>query len=271
MANEIPETGCYVCHADPVTGNMTGSVYGGIKTPSCDECHEMRPNWAPNVLIEVTPNPTADPAGADFEAVTGQAVTLDAAITVPGTNTAYTGNIVYQFSFGDGSAPSPLVEVKSNGHVEVEHFYAQMGTYEGYVSVTAEGMTLPTVVPFTVKVTDPDIVEPEPYWAVTETDGLGNVQTFDITFQVAPGTNGDGLTGTKTQNGEVSVAVGSRLGNVIFWIDMEFSLGTWGIGTTYFGNVQQVENRDGTFSDVSMSGIVISPLGDIGTFTAEAE
>jgi hypothetical protein len=247
----IPETGCYVCHADPVTGRLTGTMYGGKMTPGCGDCHEDR--WSEDAPIEVTPR---DP----FATKTAEPITLSADVMVPGTNTAYTGDIVYQFGFGDGSAPTPLIEVKSTGKVEVEHIYAQAGTYIGFVAVSAEGMSQPTVVEFEVVVEDPDIAEPEDVWAVTEHAPGGDV-LFDMTFEAAPGEGGDVLNGVKTTpDGVSSMAIGMKMGNVIFWVDLQVSLSVWGFGNTYFGNI---------LGGDTMAGTVITPAGSVYTYEGE--
>jgi hypothetical protein len=206
----------------------------------------------------VQPNPSED--GAPFEGETAQTITLDAAVMVPGTNTAYTGDIVYQFMFGDGSAPTALIEVKSTGKVEVEHIYAQAGTYTGFVSVSADGMTAPTVVEFEVIVEDPDIVEPADVWAITEAT-VPDLTLFDITFEAAPGEGGDVLNGVKTTpSGVTSMAIGMKMGNVIFWVDLQVTLSTWGFGNTYFGNI---------LGGDTVVGTVITPVGSVHTFEGE--
>ncbi len=218
----------------------------------------MLTDWSEDLPITVVPNPTSKPTpGAPFKTLKGEPVTLDAAVTVLGTNTAYTGDIVYQFDFGDGTSPSPLVEVKSTGKVEVEHVYAQSGDYVGHVSVTAEGMTQPTVVPFDVTVEDPVISEPDPFWTITEEDGT----VFDLEYTVTAGTGVEAITGLKTaSDGSVTTVVGAKMGNVIYWIDMHFTLGSYALGNIYFGNI---------LGSDEMSGVVIYPSGLLQTYTGE--
>jgi hypothetical protein len=241
---------CYLCHADPVTRQLTGTSFGSITTPSCSECHTDI--WSQPLPIEVT-------YSGDTEGTVGEEASLSADVQVPGSNTSYTGDISYQWYFGDGTAPEFPVTVKSNGSVAAKHTYSVAGTYTGYISVTAEGMSGPVVQEFTVIVSEPAPPEPD-MWVVTEDVEPDDI-VFEIMFDEAPGSNGDVLTGTKVMNGATSLAFGTKMGGVIFWIDMEFSLQSWGVGNTYFGNI----------GDDEMSGVVITPTGGFHSFSAELD
>lgn len=265
---------CYLCHADPVTGKLTGTQFGDITTPSCGECH-FDP-WS----AAVTGDPITVNIG-DYEGTTGEAVNFIAEVMVAGTNTAYTEDITYQWYFGDGTVPTFPVTVKTNGSVEISHVFAASpiddnGTpldpsddfpipYVGYVSVTAEGMDGPVIQEFEIVVTDPPPPDPVDAWTVAEdpngtpSDPSDDI-TFDITFQTAPGSTGDVLTGEKkTAGGATSLAFGTKMGGVIYWIDMVFDMRNWGVGNTYFANIGGGE----------MTGVVITPAGTFHTFTAE--
>jgi hypothetical protein len=197
-----------------------------------------------------------------IQATTLEELTLEAEVNVFGTNSAYTGDITYQWFFGDGSMPPPPVSIKSNGTVSADHVYPAAGTYTGFVTVS-DGETAPVTAEFDVEVTDPVPPDAPDLWAVEEdTDGdLTPDVFFDITFESAPGASGTVLTGTKVQGGVTSLAFGVEMGPTIFWIDMELSLQSWGVGNTYFGNKGGGE----------MSGVVITPASTFHTFAGEEQ
>ena len=247
---------CHLCHANPVTGQLTGTSFGDIDTPGCGECHTDY--WSKPIPIEVTYD-------GDAEGTTGEGVMLSASIVVPGTNSAYTDDITYQWIFGDGSLPPVPVTVKSNGVVAVTHTYLAEGAYTGYLSVTANGTNGPIVEEFEIVVTDPPDPDEVDAWVVTEDVDSDTVPddpddvVFDVTFESAPGGSGDVLSIEKVLDGVSSLGIGTKMGGVIFWIDIEFSLENWGVGNTYFANIGGGE----------MVGVVITPTGGFHNFTAE--
>jgi len=67
----------------------------------------------------------------------------------------------------------------------------------------------------------------------------------------------------KEQGAVACTAFGIEIGGVIFWMDMTFSYDSWGIGNTYFGNIDR-----GAGETV---GILITPAGATAVFDGEKQ
>jgi len=253
-----PYFDCAVCHADPITGVVTGNRFGTSYAPSCYECHDDR--WTDQddfPPTAVTVEETVDGFDHDGRSSTpaidnvvvgtvGEAVTFTAVVT--GNND---GEILaYDWSFGDGSTP-PFPSHKPT----VSHTYDVFNYgdwYEASVAVT-DGVNPLVMHEFKVFIGEPD-AEAEDSWAVTTTHAVP--ESFNMTFTDHNGS----LVGVKDDGG---LAFGIEFTGVIFWMDIWMDLSGnayWGTGDMYFGNIDRAAG--------TMAGIVFDDLEGALTFTA---
>jgi hypothetical protein len=252
-----PYIDCAVCHADPVTGLLTGNAFGSKdNAPSCFECHGelwfAGDTGAPTVTAI---NGVA--AGGDLTVYADQLSTLKATATDPDSAEQI---LAYTWSFGDGSVADFPSFDNSTTH-----------TYE-YYNYNSHGANSP-IMTLTVAVTDgvnpPEtlsvnlVVKPAPSsggpdtWTVT-VDPSGTPETFDISIE-----DHDGALVVVQESGanKGQLAYGVQFGSVIFWMELWMDLGDaayWGTGDMYFGNV----------NGSTMSGVVLRTDGSVVLFNA---
>ena len=236
---------CDACHADPDTGLLSGAPFGSISTPSCGHCHADV--WSDRALVVTVENAS----GAIGQLVALQAEVARAASFVEGEE------LVLTWSFGDGTPVQfPVTATYGasgwDGLVSPAHVFPE-GVWNGTVTVT-DGLNAPVIGTFTVTVGD---VLPADSWAVDDSGDA--VPDFDITFEAAVGGAGGVFTAVKDDGSASTVAFGIEFGSVIFWIDMDFTVDSWGVGNTYFGNI----DRDGG----TMGGVVIQADGTVAMFS----
>ena len=232
-----------VCHPDPDTGLLTGAPYGTYPTPSCGSCH--KDVWS-------TPVFSVD-AGGPYEGEVGDTITLTATFILPATPSDG-DTLTASWNLGDGTPPSFPTTITYtagawDGDLTISHVFP-VGTTSGIVTLT-DGVNDPVTDSFTVTIIDPAAPTADSWNIdpVTEAD-------FEITFDTAAG-GVDGVF-TAVKNG-TSVAFGIEAVGTIFWFDMEFTTENWGVGSTYFGNINRGAGE--------MNGIIITSTGDLDTFT----
>ncbi len=232
-----PYFDCATCHADPLTGVVTGNQFGNLFARSCYQCHDDL--W--NVGGNEAPLNVAMPALAG---TVGQAVSFDASgITDPEDDP-----IAHQWMFGDGSQSQMPSHTSTTTHT-----YDAAGTYRAALSVT-DGVNPPQTVEFDVVIAD--VVRPPgtDRWAITTTHPTPEV--FNITFEDRDGS----LVGTRDDG---TLSFGIEFVGVIFWMDLWMDLtgnAYWGTGDMYFGNI----DRDAG----TMTGVVFGNDGGVFTFGA---
>jgi len=220
---------CAACHADPVTGVLTGNRFGTFYAPSCFQCHDDLWNVPGNEP------PTVD-AGGPYSGTVGHAVKFDAS----GTTDPDGDPLAFGWSFGDGSQV-----VMPSHKPKIDHTYDASGIYNAALSVT-DGVNPPDLVTFDVAIDAAPVEEPDT-WNVTT--GHPAPENFDITFENRSGS----LVGVKDDGG---LAFGIEYVGVIYWMELWMDLtgnAYWGTGDIYFGNI---DREAGT-----MTGVVFDEEG----------
>jgi predicted CXXCH cytochrome family protein len=230
----LPYFDCAPCHADPITGIVTGNDFGSLWAPSCYQCHDDL--WV--VPGDQQPAPVTM---VDLSGTVGQAVTFDASHIIDPEGKP----VAYEWSFGDGT----LARFPDHQPITT-HTYDDFGTYQAALAVT-DGVNPPVVVQFDVNVA-PRTEEPvADAWIVDTSEP----RSFMITFQ-----NHSGSLVGWTDDGTLSFGV--ELVGVIFWMDLWMDLSGnvfWGAGSMYFGNIDRIAG--------TMSGVVFDDTGGVATFT----
>ena len=229
----LPYFDCDVCHADPLTGILTGNNFGTGWAPSCYQCHDDLWNDPGNLP------PTVD-AGGPYTGTVGRAITFDAS----GSSDPEGKPLAYSWLFGDGSP----AEIPTHNPI-LTHTYDDYGTYQAALVVT-DGVNDPIVVPFTVTIGDYMAPAPADAWEVTTTEP----EVFTVTFENHTGS----LVGVKDDG---SLSFGVEFVGVIFWMDIWMDLSGnafWGTGDIYFGNIDRAAG--------TMSGVVFDQEGGVHTF-----
>ena len=149
-----PYFDCAVCHADPLTGIVTGNNFGVAWAKSCFQCHDDLWNLGGN-------DPPSDPAVAGTEdelidsydpgagtiatlhGTVGEALTFEALVT-----DAEGDPIAYEWFFGDGSEP----DLPSHDPIKT-HTYNDYDTYDAVLAVT-DGVNPPKYFQFRVAIGD---------------------------------------------------------------------------------------------------------------------
>ncbi len=248
-----PLAECAVCHADPGTGQLTGAPFGIYDTPSCGECHADP--WSEEALLVFSVD-----AGGPYEDELGDPTTLTATF-VPASAPSEGDTLTASWNLGDGTPtgfPTTITYVDTGGGVmawdgdlTIDHTFP-VGVTNGSVTL-ADGVSTPVSDTFKVTVTDPAAPTPDSWDVepVVEDD-------FEITFSTAAG-GVDGVF-SSVKDG-LSVGFGIEAADTIFWFDMEFTVDSWGVGSTYFGNIDRDEG--------TMNGVIITAVGGLDTFEAE--
>ena len=234
----LPYVNCAACHADPVTGVVTGNRFGTAFAPSCYRCHDDLWNVGNQAPLNV--------AMADLSGIAGQAITFDASHIIDPEEDP----LAMEWGFGDGSS-SGLPSHQST----TTHAYAEFGTYTATLAVT-DGVNSPQFVQFQV-VVSPATADPvADAWTVEVSDATPVVvEAFGMTFQNHSGS----LVGVKDDG---SLSFGVEFVGVIFWMDVWMDLSGnvfWGTGDMFFGNI---DRQAGT-----MSGVVFDEEGGVHSFT----
>ena len=263
---ELPYINCAPCHGDPVTGILTGNVFGNTEAPSCFECHADN-KWAGDDVTQ----PTWDATPVTGIVMVGGTPTLngtvDELVTFEANATDNEGDpLAFTWSFGDGTlAQFPSFENVTSHAYDVHNFQPRNKplnpAYNAVVSVT-DGKTPPIFYEFQVR-----IYEAEEHvadtWTVDPSADPTDADEFDITFENHSGslvgwadTDNDGDTPDQ-------LSFGVEFVGVIFWMDMWMDISGnafWGTGDMYFGNVTRGDPG-------SMSGVIFKGDGSVQTFT----
>lgn len=259
---DAPYFDCAGCHADPLTGVLTGNDFGTEEAPSCFECHDdvwTNENDKPPTGVSVVEavDHDADPSTPDRATGTvNTALNLTAVVT---------GNddgeiLAYQWNFGDGSAPSMPSHDPTISHMYDTTTYSRNPLYQASVAVT-DGVNPPVVYEFEVQIDSADEHVADT-WAVDVAPTTPATPDFNITFENHSGS----LVGT-TDAGQLSFGI--EFTGVIFWMDLWMDLNDdafWGTGDMYFGNISR--GNGSTVSDGAMDGVLFRPDGTIDTFSA---
>jgi hypothetical protein len=247
-----PYFDCAMCHADPLTGILTGNAFGTEFAPSCYECHGDVWNFGGNSSpagLSVAEAVDHDGNPATPDRVTGTVDQLINFTAVVATNTE--GDpLAYEWSWGDGGMPAFPSHNPLASHT-YEDFTRGSAVYHAAVSVT-DGVNPPIYYSFDVVIGQPAAVEVEDTWTVTPSSD----PAFEITFE-----NHSGSLVGWTDGGQLSLGI--EFVGVIFWMDMWMDLSGntfWGTGDMFFGNVKRG-------APGSMSGIVFKANGAVQTFT----
>jgi predicted CXXCH cytochrome family protein len=235
----LPYINCVACHADPVSGILTGNYFGNLFAPSCYKCHADLWNIANN-----SPSPPTMP---DLEGTVGVSVEFDAShITDPENDP-----LAFQWGFGDGSQP----EFPSHSPT-TNHTYHDYGTYTATLAVT-DGVNELQFVQFVVTILPP-IEEPTvDAWEVSTT--TDPPETFTITIE-----EHSGSLVVLRDNGAApsSLGFGIEFTGIIFWMELWMDLSgnvLWGTGDVYFGNISRTAG--------TMTGVVFDDSGGVATFS----
>ena len=258
---EKPYFYCAACHADPVTGVLTGNDFGTIKAPSCFKCHDdlwTNENNAPptGVTVAEAVDHDSDPNTPDRVIGTvNEALTFTAVVT---------GNddgeiLAYQWNFGDGTPPPMPSHEPTASHTYDTTTYRDV--YKASVAVT-DGVNPPVTYTFDVQIDGTE--EPVPdTWAVDVSKD--STVDFNITFEDRSGS----LVGS-TDETPSQLSFGVEFVGVIFWMELWMDLNNdafWGTGDMYFGNITR--GTGGTMpTPGTMDGVVFRPDGTIDVFSA---
>ena len=247
----LPYFDCAACHADPLTGILTGKNFGTDFAPSCYTCHDDQWNHHGN----------SPPAGLSVEGavidpdsgnptIYGTVDQLIDLVAVVATNTE--GDpLAYQWSFGDDSTPPMPSHDPATSHTYLDYMYRGAPVYKASVAVT-DGVNAPIFTEFDVVISRADEEHAEDTWTVTPSSDA----EFDITFE-----NHSGSLVGWTDDGDL--AFGIEFVGVIFWMEMWMDLDGnvfWGTGDMFFGNVQRGDPG-------SMDGVLFKEDGSVQTFT----
>jgi len=240
-----PVAECAICHADPVTGQLTGTTFGTHMTPSCGGCHAD--TWSP----PPPPGFSVD-ANGPYEGELGDTTMLTATFFLP-EEPNEGDTLSASWHLGDGTPPPLPISITYtggawDGDLTFPHVFP-VGETTGRV-VLANGIDQPVTDTFTVDIVDPNAPVIDRWYVES---GAGDV--FFITFATY---GDDGVFTAEKDDG--SVAFGIETDGVIFWIDMLFTADSWDVGNVYFGNI-------GRNAGV-IRGIVITTMGTTETFTA---
>jgi hypothetical protein len=255
-----PYFDCAGCHADPLTGLLTGNNFGTVMAPSCFECHGdlwTNENDAPPTAVTVEEAVDHDSNPATLDRVTG---TLNKAVDF---TAIVAGNddgelLAYQWNFGDGSTPPMPSHEPTISHTYDTTTYSR-SLYQASVAVT-DGVNPPVTYQFEVQV-DAEEEHVADTWAVDVSKDA--TDDFDVTFENHSGS----LVGT-TDAGQLSFGI--EFGSVIFWMELWMDLNDdafWGVGDMYFGNIHR--GKGGSLpTPGTMDGIQFGADGGIDVFGA---
>jgi len=248
-----PYFDCAACHADPLTGVLTGNLFGAMEAPSCFGCHTdawTDKNHRPPTGVTVAE--TVD--GFDHDGRPSTPAIDNVVVGTAGESVTFTavveGNddgeiLAYQWSFGDRSTPPFPSHVPTVAHTFDVFNYGDW--YNASVVVT-DGVNPPVKHEFKVFIGEPD-AQVDDTWAITTA-----TDSFSITFEDRNGS----LVGVKDDGG---LAFGVEFVGVIYWMELWMDLSGeafWGTGDIYFGNI---DREAGT-----MTGVVFDADGDVVTF-----
>lgn len=253
-----PYTNCVACHADPVTGLLTGNEFGNTDAPSCFECHgDLWFGGDTDGPTVTAINGVAD--GADLTLYADELSTLVCDATDPDSAEQI---LVYTWSFGDGTvAQFPSFDNTTTHTYEFYNYYKYGDDYPIMtlsVAVT-DGVNPPETISVNLIVKPAARDSGPDEWTVT-VDPLGpDQEIFDISIE-----DYDGSLVVVQESGanKGQLAYGVQFDNVIFWMDLWMDLdgsAYWGTGDMYFAN------NDGR----KMDGVVFRTDGTVLTFTAD--
>jgi len=249
-----PYINCVACHADPVTGLLTGNDFGTAFAPSCFECHGDL--WFSGDTAAPTINSVNGVAPDGELTLTADELsefTCDATDPDSGEQP-----LAYSWNFGDGSTGTlPSFDNETTHTYEIYNYYkygADYPTITLTVAVT-DGVNPPVTASYNVVVKPPASTPSPDEWTVTvdEPDPTPD-EVFDIEIE-----EHNGSLVVVYDSGQL--AYGIQFNGVIFWMELWMDLNDdayWGTGDMYFGNIGN-----------TMEGVVFRTNGDVRTFTAD--
>jgi len=230
---------CGVCHADPGSTELTGSMFGSTETPGCDECHADI--WS---IADAPGVPSID-AGGPYSGIEGDAIT----VTVATANIS--GKVTVTWDMGDNTPVQfPTTEAIVDGTLTTTHTYAAAGVYNA-VAVVTNGDDDPIAVEIEVTITATAGDGPDT-WMIDDLDD--GIDDYGITFGEQ---SDDGVFTSTDDSGNVGFGIEDA--GTIFWIEMVFTADSWSVGDVYFGNIDRGAG--------SISGVIITADGTVEMFS----
>lgn len=252
-----PYFDCAACHADPLTGILTGNDFGTLFAKSCYTCHDDLWNDPDHdgVLDNTPPAGLSVAEAVDVGGTPTVYGTVDQALdltAVVATNTEG-DTLAYQWNFGDGTTPPFPSNDPATSHTYNDYQYRGVPLYKASVAVT-DGVNPPIVYEFDVVIADAEDPPVADTWRITPSiDSF-----FDITFE-----NHNGSLVGSTDETPSQLSFGVEFVNVIFWMELWMDLNNdayWGTGDMFFGNISRGDPG-------SMDGVLFKADGSVQTFT----